>query len=64
MVYDIKTPISQHRSQVIRRGNEPIMALWISHRVLLINELIGSRTSRGIPTEMKASILSISFVPH
>jgi hypothetical protein len=33
------------------------MALWISHRVLLTKELIGSRTSRGIPTEMNAKRL-------
>lgn len=37
------------------------MALWISHRVLLTNELIGKRTNRGMPTEMNAKRLIISL---
>jgi hypothetical protein len=36
----------------------PIMALWISHLVLLMKELMGRRTSSGIPTEMNARRLS------
>jgi hypothetical protein len=38
------------------------MALWISHLVLLMNELMGRSTSSGIPTEINASILLISLV--
>lgn len=46
----------------IIKSTVPIMALWISHRVLLTNELIGSRTSRGMPTEMKASKLLCQLI--
>jgi hypothetical protein len=34
------------------------MALWISHRVLLTKELIGRRTSKGMPTDIKARRLT------
>jgi hypothetical protein len=36
----------------------PIIALWISHRVLLTKELIGRRTSKGMPTDIKARRLT------
>ena len=56
MVYDMNRP----DVSVVLTGqlDIPIMALWISHRVLLMKELIGRRTSRGIPTDMKARRLS------
>ena len=57
MVYDMNRPDISY-TWTVKNRDIPIMALWMSHRVLLMKELIGIRTRRGMPTEMKARRLS------